>query len=52
MAGVGERWLASRWADDRDIIAAIVDRASRHRKREREDLANLVGTAVGKAMGG
>jgi len=47
MAGVGDRWLESRWPDDREIIARVIDAAGRIRKRERQDLAGLIGKALG-----
>lgn len=47
MAGVGPRWLAARWPDERAILAEIITVAGRIRKEEREDLAARLQKALG-----
>jgi len=47
MAGVGPRWLAARWPDERAILAEIISTVGRIRKEEREDLAARIQKAIG-----
>lgn len=47
MAGVGPRWLAARWPDERAILSEIIEAATRIRAREREDLAAKLQKALG-----